>query len=97
MQKLETMSRSTAGLKAQDEPVAYLITWHNGNKKASLDKCHGDDGTYESLYLCPDPRVAKYRKLLRQAAVACECVPKGVRNGDHISLPGRIRVALEKP
>lgn len=44
----------------------------------------------------PDPRIAEYRELLRQAATACECVPKGVRNGDHISLPGRIRATLEK-
>ena len=42
-------------------------------------------------------RELRYEQLLRQAATACECVPKGVRNGDHISLPGRIRAALEKP
>lgn len=88
--------------KTQDESMAFGIfsgarITPPGTKEffgylygaAPTEKC--------DMYLHPDPRIAEYRELLRQAAIACECVPKGVRNGDHISLPGRIRVALEKP
>ena len=39
-------------------------------------------------------RELRYEALLRRAQLACRMVPVGVRNGEHISLPGHIEAAL---
>lgn len=41
-------------------------------------------------------RELQYEALLKRAAAACRMVPVGVRNGEHISLPRQIELALMK-
>ena len=41
-------------------------------------------------------REIRYEKLLLRAINACEAVPFGIRNGEHISLPRQILIAMGK-